>query len=415
MIKRNDKAWIDLAKEVDRRGGDGEKFVKEMQDLYAIFTPGFASWLGSLYNPEIGGFHSSTSGRNTEWILPDIESTFQAVDTISKIGFIDKATDLPEEMKQKIISYVCSLQSPDDGYIYHPQWDYSDPEWKHRNSRIGRDMMWAVSLEEELNFKLPYPTANDRLEKLAEGDSDGSEMPEQFRSKEAFIKYMDSLDWDGDAYFAGNMMAAQSAQVKAAGLAKCAAEYLNAIQDPKTGLWGRHGSYMGINALLKITAFYTAIGEPILNAEAAADSAIECICADMDEKAATVCWQYNIWFALEYLIKNIRRYDSDATADRIIKRLLDTAPECIRRTKEKLEIFKLPDGSFIYMKGISSTRSQGAIVANPTPGVLEGSVNASVICIHRTVEALFATYGIEMPPIYDKDDYKLFLFSAGQI
>ncbi len=415
MIKRNDKVWRDLELEVTRRGGDGKKFVSEMQDLYEIFTPGFASWLGSLYNPLIGGFHAATSGKNTAGILPDIESTFQAIDTISKIGFIDRATDLPEEMKKKIISFVCSLQSPEDGYIYHPQWDYSDPEWKHRNSRVGRDMMWAVSLEEELGFKLPYPTANDRLEKVAVGDSEGAEMPEQFRSKEAFIKYMDTLDWEGDAYFAGNMMAAQSAQVKAAGLAEVAADYLNAIQNPETGLWGKHGSYMGINALLKITAFYTAIDRPILNAEAAANSAIECICADMDEKAATVCWQYNIWFALEYLIQNIRKYGSESAADKIIKRLLDAAPECIRRTKEKLEIFKLPDGSFIYMKGISSTRSQGAVVAAPKEGVLEGSVNATVICIHRTVEALFATYGFEMPPIYDKEDYKRFLFAAGQL
>ncbi len=415
MIKKDNLIWRDLELEVARRGGDGKAFVREMQDLYGIFLPEFATWIGALYDNKSGGFYAANSGRDTEGILPDVESTFQAVDTIAKIGFIEKATDLPAPMREKIISFVSGLQSPDDGYIYHPQWDYNDPEWKHRNSRVGRDMMWAVSLEKELNFKLPYPTANERLEKVAEGNSTGAEMPKQFRSKESFIKYMDTLDWENDAYFAGNMMAAQAAQVKAAGLADTAVEYLNAKQDPKTGLWGKFGSYDGVNALLKIAAFYAAIGKTIEYAEEAVNSAIECICAYMDPERATVCWQYNVWFALQFLIENMRQYGENDKADRITKQLIASAPECIKATREKLEIFKLPDGSFIYMKNRSSFRSQGAIVANPAPGVFEGSVNATVICIHRTVEALFAAMELPMPPIYDNEDYQRLLKAAKQI
>ena len=157
MIKNDNKIWSDLASKVAKKGGDGEAFVLALQDLYSIFTPDFATWIGGLYNHELGGFHAANSGRDTEGYYPDIESTFQAVNTIATVGIVKKATDLPPVMREKLISFISSLQSPDDGYMYHPWWDYNDPEWRHRDARLGRDMMWAISLEKELDFKLPYP------------------------------------------------------------------------------------------------------------------------------------------------------------------------------------------------------------------------------------------------------------------
>lgn len=413
MTTKDNKIWVDLSKEVTRLGGDGEKFVKELQDLYAIFTPDFATWIGGLYNPEMGGFHAAPSGRVTEGYYPDCESTFQAINTIATVGLVKKATLLPKEMREKTIAFISSLQSEKDGFIYHPWWNYNDPEWRLRDARVGRDMMWAESLEKELDFKLPYPTANQRLKAASTSEEKPKELPAHLLSEEAFVKYLDSLDWVEDAYFAGNMMAAQAAQIKAAGLENVAADYLDKKQDKKSGLWGKYGSYMGVNALLKIAAFYSAVGLPIPGASEAAESAIECICADLDKERATVCWQYNVWFALQYLVRNIKNYASEEEAAALVRRLIIAAPECIRATKEKLEIFKLSDGSFTYMYHLASKSSHGVPVACPAEGTLEGNVNATVICLHRTVEAMMAAMGFDMPPIYDESDYKLFLKAAG--
>ena len=414
MIRSNDKAWSDLAAKVAKRGGDGDLFVRELQNLYSIFTPDFATWIGGLYDHEIGGFYAANSGRDTEGYYPDIESTYQAVNTIATVGIVKKATDLPPAMRERMISFISSLQSPDDGYIYHPQWDYNDPEWRHRDSRVGRDMMWAIALEGELDFKLPYPTANDRLKALASGESSDVKLPDHLTSREAFVAYLDKLDWVNDAYFAGNMLAAQAGQIKAAGLAPCAAEYLGKIQNTDNGLWGKYDSYDGVNALLKIAAFYSAVGIPIPNAHAAVESTLKCTCAPLDRERATVCWQYNVWFALQYLVNNIRKCDGNEAADALIERMMKFAPEAIRATKEKIEIFKLPDCSFTYMYGKPSFVSQGAPVACPADGVLEGNVNASVICLHRTVEALLAAFGLDMPPIYGEEDYERFLAAVKQ-
>lgn len=408
MIKNTDPKWKMLEDKVNARGADGSAFVKELKELYSIFDPEFATWLGSLYDKEIGGFYFSVSGRDNEGFLPDVESTYQAVNTLASIGFIDKATDLPDEMKNKIISFVSSLQSPDDGYIYHPQWDYNDPNWRHKNSRLGRDMMWAVALERELNFKLPYPTANDRLSGV--GNEKKASLPEHLLSKEAFLSYLNSLDWEKDTYFAGNMMAAQAAQVLAAGLADTAAEFLGKIQNSKTGLWGIYSSYDAINALLKIAAFYSAIRKPLPNATLAAKEAMKIVSSETDRERATCCWQYNVWYALQYLINNIRKYGengSESQADEIVSELLHSAPEAIKSTKEKLLMLKHTDGSFCYMAGPSGGCSQGAPVG--LAGIVEGTVNSTVICIHRTVEAMMAVFDLPMPPIYDKNDYENFL------
>jgi len=409
MIKNTDPKWKALADEVNSRGADGAAFTKELQELYSIFEPEFATWLGSLYDREVGGFYFSPSGRDNEGFLPDVESTYQAVNTLYSIGFIKSPRELPADMREGIIRFVSSLQSPEDGYIYHPQWDYSDPEWRHRDSRLGRDMMWAVSLERELGFKLPYPTANDRLS--AKKEDGTTALPEHLLSKEAFLEYLGAMDWERDAYFAGNMMAAQSAQVLAAGLADTAAEFLGGIQNKETGLWGVYSSYDGINALLKIAAFFSAIKKPLPNAKAAARETMKVVSSEIDRERATCCWQYNVWFSLQYLIGNLRKHGGEEgmrEADEIIRELLLSSPEAIRSTKEKLLMLKHDDGSFRYMAyAPSGGRSQGAPVG--LAGIQEGTVNSTVICIHRTVEAMMAALELPMPDIYDRGDFERFL------
>ena len=92
-------------------------------------------------------------------------------------------------MREKIKKFVCSLQSPEDGYIHHPQWSGK----KEGKSRIARDLTWAVDLEKKFGFKLPYPTAYERLKAISEGVADEKEIaaqPLELRSKEAFLEYI---------------------------------------------------------------------------------------------------------------------------------------------------------------------------------------------------------------------------------
>jgi len=406
MLNTNDLRWQKIKDTVNGKGADGEAFVKELQTLYASFRPEFAEWIGGLYDKNTGGFYFSNSARDTDGFLPDVESTYQAVDTICSVGFVEKPTDLPEDMQKQITRFVCSLQSEEDGYVYHPQWKKEDVI----DARRGRHLMWANYLEKYFNFKMPYPDANERLSGKAGTKS--SALPAHLLSEDAFIAYMDALDWEKDAYYAGNTLAAQSNQIRAAGFADIAADYLGRIQNPETGLWGIYGSYHGVNALLKIAAFYTSIKKPVPNAERAARETMRIISADIDKDAATVCWQYNVWYALEYLIFNLRKNGGEEgcrQADAIIRDILLNAPEAIRVTKEKILLFDNGDGSFRYMRNVPLNPNAPAPVS---PRIRqEGDVNATVICLHRTVLAMMGTLDLPFLPIYDSSDYERFLKS----
>ena len=162
-----EEKWQALESEVTRRGGDGAEFVKAMQEHHAIYKDTIYLWLAGLYDKEIGGFYYSNSGRENEPFLPDIESTNQATNFMLSSGLINEPEDLPIAMREQMTKFCQSLISPIDGYIYHPQWDYNDPNWIMKDSRMGRDMTWAVDMARKFKFKYPYPTANERLKASA--------------------------------------------------------------------------------------------------------------------------------------------------------------------------------------------------------------------------------------------------------
>jgi len=400
--------WDALAKEVRRRGGDAEDFIDAMKDHYSLYKPEEVVWLAGLYDMKTGGFYYSNSARDNGEFLPDMESTVQALGFLLSSGMIASYDEVPAWMREKIIAFTCSLEDPDDGYIYHPQWGKNIPDY-----RRGRDLTWANAMQGYLNFRLPYPTALERLEKAAEEkNADNAGLPEHLRSRETFIAYLDKLDFVGQAYVAGSYVASQTGQIIAAGLADTAEEYLNRFQNPETGIWGADTGYMAVNGALKISDFYTRAGRVIRWADKIAETAIGCICSA--EKAETVCFQYNVWFTIYNMIENLRRHggeDGNRKADEIQRKLIRLAPAGIRATKQKVSIFQKPDGSFSYLEDRTAHYSQDVPVAVPYTN--EGDVNASVICTTGTTAWMH--HALELTPlqvpIFTREDYEVFLAS----
>ena len=392
-MNTKEKQWANLAAEVDRRGGDGVEVVKAYQELYSIHSDKICSWLGGLYDHEIGGFYYSNSARDNEYVeldgvkhyfLPDIESTHQATNFLKSSGMLDSYDELPPEMTKKLIDFTCSLQSPEDGYIYHPQWGKNI-----KLSRRGRDMMWAVEMEEKFGFKLPYPTAIERLSTAEKYSVKKEEllavMPEHLRSREAFLSYLNSLDWDNKAYAAGNFVAAQVMQIEAAGLMPTAIGFINSMQNPQTGTWGNKTGYDAVNAILKISSIYQ--NHPIPNPMKVAMNAMDCI--TLPTRVETVCWQYNAWFSVRNVIQNLRKFGDNKQADEIVAEMLRRAPAGIRASADKVKTFICDDGSYSYTPEFSSSTSQAKRVSL---GLKEGDVNATVInctgVIYNSLKAL---------------------------
>ncbi len=426
-----EEKWRALKSAIDGRTQGGEELFLAIRDYYEVYDERLPTWLGSLYNAEIGGFHYSVSSRDNAFVttdrgsfplLPDIESSFQALSILSSSGMIGDFSELPSKMREGLKEFVCSLQDKDSGFIIHPQWRelMADVEGKCGNADImwkarrGRDMMWAEGICERLGFKLPYPTAYERLKCEREGEKNNlAGLPDYLLSGDRLVRYLDTLNWETDAYYAGNMVASQARLFAASGLANVAADYLTSKQDKESGLWGVKGGYAAINAYLKITGMYNELKIPIPNAHRAAESVIEC--ATTEERAATVCYQYNVWYSVKNILNSLRTYggsEGELQAREISNKLLSTAPAAIRKTKEKLLTFKKADGSFSYYPHGTADHSQGMPVA--IKGSNEGDLNASVICTTGITGNIFETLGLReyMIPLFGEGAFEKFRIAA---
>ena len=412
----NDK-WKAMKEEISLVGGNADAVIEALRDHHEMYSDSLLEWLAKLYSKGIGGFYYSNSARDNSGFLPDVESTLQALNLIHYSGIIDSDDELPKAMRRKIAMFVCSLLDIDDGYIYHPQWgkDITD-------SRRGRDLQWAVDLSHRLKFKLPYPTANERLKQNLDENDQSSviALPEYLRSKKAFIEYLEKFDWKTNSYYSGNNLAAQVRQLSAAGLLDTAIDFLEDVRNKENGLWAEKPGYDAVNGAFKISFLYQEANRPFNYADKVVMTAMDCI-TSFDEPTVTTCYIYNTWYTISNLLSNAKNSaSSDRGADfieKVNKECLLRAPEAIRATSKKLAVFMKKDGSFSMCPHRTAALSQGAPVARRLPNgehPNEGDINATVIASTSTNVKIFECLGFggnKIIPLYSKDSYSAFFYN----
>ncbi len=439
---RNDE-YEALKNRIDTLGYDGDAIVAAVKKLYSLYSPDAYVWLANLYDPDIGGFYYSVSARDTVGFLPDIESTNQALNFIINTGMQSNLNaNLPKEISKQIVSFVQGLQSSEDGYFYHPQW----VEFVTTDNRRGRDLTWAENTLGIFGANPLYDTPNGVKGTLgAPGSNSGAALTaslatpvsalvskvskvtpaaaDYLESDAAFLKYLNSFDWASGSYEPGNTIAAQAKQIKAKGRMDVCINFLNNLQNPETGMFESFPpgySDEAVNGFLKVSAVYIEGGYAIPNAKNAAKTCIDTLTSDTP--AGTVCWVYNVWFALDNIINSLNgdkaSGDDKALAASIRDELLTNAAEYIEVGAEKYAPFRKEDGSFSFTPDATSAFSQGMPVA--IQGMNEGDVNATNISIAGIAGYLFNALGLRdyQPSIYTKYDWYQFeelLSSMGTI
>ena len=124
-----------------------------------------------------------------------------------------------------------------------------------------------------------------------------------------------------------------------------------------------------------------------------------------DERVTGITDIYNPWIALGILLENIEKFGGEekvATARRMIK---ESTVALIRKSKEKLEVFYKPDGSFSYCRNHSSATSQGAPAA--VPNSYEGDVNATALS-NATRAKILSVLGIDAGKPFGDEDREIF-------
>lgn len=380
----------------------GEDATSELLNLYSIFDHRFYIWLAGLYDPVIGGFYFSESGRDTKGFGPDIESTMQALSFTQTMGLtfgkpMGEAYD--EKVKNALVSFTKSLQDPENGYFYHPQWGrlINVP-------RRGRDLSWSTSLLKAFGESPLYPTP---MERLSSGECTEG-LPEHLKSVNAFKEYLEQFNLSERSYWIGNQLQAQAIQIKSAGkeIIDTLCSWLEENQRDDNGLWQEVVNYDSVNGLMKLALLYTTLERRIPRAEKGLESAIQV--ALSNQEIVFCCQFYNPFSTMSSIIHNVAKFEGKDRAESLRAKIFDNAKALIKRTREKVILCRDPDGRYHYNpygKG-DGRRSQMAPVA--LGGINDPNVNGACICINGTVRSLCSALGIPLIPVFCDEDAALF-------
>ncbi len=407
--------------------------VNELKKLYSLYDERVYIWLANLYDPDIGGFYYSNSGRNTQGFLPDLESTAQALMFMAESGMLEDydgvyGVAVTPEMRAAILAFAKNSQDSSDGYFYHPQWGKSIS-----NTRRGRDLSWATRIIAAFGERPLWDTPNGvEGEKPGEGAVLTSVLRsgmaisvskiasvsklEYLQSVELFLKHLEEdFDWETDSYKAGNSIESDLGQIQTAGplYTEALINFLNSKQK-QNGLWEDEISYNSVNGLMKISVVYISLKQAIPNAEQAMDSALRML--KSEDTPSHVCSVYNPWEAVVNVLKSIEKTSGFEAVYQLKSQFREEAEELIRVTVEKISEFKKSDGGFSYYLKYSAPNSQGSAVALEKSA--ESDVNATMICTNSIVGAMFEAFGIDQVNRYYAVDYALFsdtLYDLGTI
>ncbi len=420
-VEADDEAMLEKKWELLEQATNADT-VKAMRALYSIYGDGVIDWIAGLYDPGVGGFYFSNSGKNTYGFLPDAESTAQALGFLNSSGIFDYnngnwANSLPEEMLKQLGDFAYGLQDS-DGYFYHPQWGKDII-----NSRRSRDLSHCVSILKSLGRSPKYKTMTgvggdiDPASFLTEsmGGSavqavsrvisvSDSLIPDHLQTTADYRAYINKLFDENHSYYAGHNLSSQTSEIKARGqeYVDITLEVLNARQKDN-GLWQDEINYLGVNGLMKISGVYNSLGGQIPNAEKAVSAALFAITTNEDTTTVVQIW--NAWAAADRIVKNIISNGNAAAGEAVRAAVKADAATYIEATKNKLLLFKRDDGSFSYnATGQTSGYSQSAAVS--VKGTVEGDVNATTIAITSMLGSIHSLLGITdfEVPVYTESD-----------
>lgn len=416
--------------------------VAALKKLNAYFDGRrIAEWAANLYDPEVGGFYYSNSARDNEGYAPDLESTCQILHLLTGNGGYKSSDDaLPDDIKQKIVDFVKSTQSPDDGYFYHPQW----PKGRENlnNDRYGRDMGWACALLRELKpyGKQQYPPYCTPMGVKCERhkDTDDSCFPTilpapkpadpkramsqpDYSSHEAFRTWLE--DYDKDIKIASGRahnLAALRNEIVAKGFGDDVIDFYDRIQaelfeeqtaaglEP-TGAWQTDLNYKLIWGVWKHLHYYNyeKCNRPT-NLKYAPYMLRSCIKVILQkiETPHAMNDLFNQWVSVSAIISNVRRHYGAEEAERLHEIVREYARELVDITLEKIASFKNDDGTVVYRSVGTGLKSiYGVPIAE---GVREGDANGMSLCCSM-YNAVFGGLGYPPVRIMDESDGERFI------
>ena len=444
---KNPEQWAKLAEVAPA------DVVASLKKLAAAFDgKKIIEWMANLWEPEVGGFYYNNSARDTEGFAPDIESTHQLINMLCANASV-KRENLPEDFKAKMLNFIKSCQSPDDGYFYHPQW----PKGREnlQNDRYGRDLNWSTAfinlttLDEDGDGvqKKQYPNyciLGHKCKKHAGTDercvfppdppkpasaSAASSSKPDFSSREAFSAWLEQYNANAKEHSGrAHQLSSLGGIISNYGYTDIVLDHLDKLQEEiyqeqlaageePMGVWQKQLDYLAVWGLLKYGTFYNNAnyGREIKHAEEIIKTCIKVIALPPEGNyPPDGCYRmndmFNQWLGINTLINNLKRFNPEKV-DVVRKILCEDVVPLIDNSLLKIQAMALDDGTFTYT---SDRHSLKRIYGVPISlGLEESDVNcmALVTIMYRGV---FLALGYDPVDINDAEDVELFFKIIGE-
>ena len=443
----------------------GEKFTAAIRKLYDFYDgPRIVKWLASLYDPEIGGFYYSNSARDYEGFLPDLESSQQVFGILGNLGAVpNRDAMIPDDIKKKLVTFARELQSPKDGYFYHPQW----PQDKSLLAvdRYGRDYGNATAIINRFTYDtdgdgIPnklypkYCVANGTkcalhagtdekcafpigVESVAEGIAEAKEKKvapasagshPDYSSPEAFLTWLEEFNAGiGTNSGAAHQLAALAPEIANYGYADIFVKHVKDSQkklfdeqvaagEKPTGIWQRDYNYRAVWGVYKYMYIFNLDSYNAAIDLKYAPYMIES-CLEVIKLPPNKDYAYNDlmnqWSAINGVIANVKKHYGEDEANKLYDMVRRDPVALIEKTIAKLEPFKTADGSFcVRVNGTSPANIYGVHIA--IGGLPEGTVNSThiIVCMYASICAALGCKMIKLCTTDDGEDFVRALQSA---
>ncbi len=436
----------------------GPEITEAFQRMVEYYGDNVYLWMADLYDPDLGGFYYSNSARDHSGFLPDIESTRQALGFVTgSSGFLasynnDLTAALPKDICDKIVAFTQSLQSPTDGYFYHPQWGENIG-----STRQARDLSNAMQVLGWLKAEPLYDSAYDliagggieevsvirpaarltgrlsvssvtavsKIVATADVIFDGQVVPqgdERFSSLENWMLWLRYMTQDMQNNNTANTISAVSKQAIKMGYGDATLDHLDSLQtavyekqlaadEAPTGLWSTDVNYSSISCLMKLSGIYTRMERPMQYPKEIVASMIKSIKFSPDDPEHPVEQMnhiYNTWSGLEDIPIGYQKYSDDkALAEELFDMIRADAPAMIYNTINKLNVFRKEDGSFSYYPEYSADVTNGTQVALKEQA--EGDMNSTLMALDIYL-LMYRALGYHefYVPIYTSEDFEIY-------
>ncbi len=351
----------------------------------------------SLYDPETGGMYFSQPSVGREGFGPHIESTSQAALPISLMTTAEK---------QKLGSWIQSLQDPETGWFIEPEFDIATVHVGKKQ----RDLNSSLGILNACGMEPLYPTATERIPTedeaevvlMASGDVSTSD-DSYLASLDNYMEWVRTeFDWDGTGqgrhvWHAGNDIGDFAPRLKELGWLDTVSEFIRSKQRPHNGLFTDEVNMIGISAVTKLSGVFTLTGIPMPYMDKIIESA-----AYLAETAefGGMSEPYNISLAMRFMVQSAGEVGIDAETQ---AQLDAAAPRFVRSLSVKLKDFYKRDGGFGYNRYGASVDSQGAVVM---PNYDASDVNATQLA-KGCRNDLYWLLGMETPALYSQEEFLL--------